>query len=97
MNKSESTSKEEIFDFYKKRNTGFDEILNERTESEVAYDNVILDELRKGSTIREALDIATKKYPKEALRYDDDNIDDLHAHYEYLRNHEIIKNRIDHS
>ena len=69
-------------------------MLSERTESEIAYDNVILEELRKGSTIREALSIAAKKYPEEALQYDDDNIDDIHAHYDYLLNHKMIKNRI---
>ena len=94
MSKSESVSMSQFLDYYKERNTGFDEMLNERTQNEVAYDNVILDALRKGSTIQEALDAAAKKYPEEALKYNADNIEDIHAHYDYLLNHEIIKTGI---
>ena len=95
MYKSESISRPEILNHYQDRNTGFDEMLYERTKNEIAYDNLILEELRKATAIRKALEIAGKKYPDEALQYSDDNIEDIHSHYDYLLNHEIIKNRIE--
>lgn len=93
MHQSEPTSMSGILDYYIATSKEFEQMLNERTENEVAYDNVVLEGLRKGGTIREALDFAARKYPEEALQYDDDNIDDLHAHYDYLLNHELIKSR----
>ncbi|MFQ5866088.1 MAG: YecA family protein [bacterium] len=97
MNESESTSMSKIFNYYDERNTEFDEMLNEGTENEVAYDNVVLERLRKGNTIREALDFAAEKYPEEALQYDDDNIDDIHAHCDYSLNHETKCSLLSHS
>ena len=84
----------DIIDSYLQSTTEFDAQLRQRTADEIAYDNAILDELRKGSSIEKSLDIAAEKYPNEALQYDDNSIDDIKAHYEYLLNHEAIKNRI---
>jgi len=83
-----------IIESYKQMTTGFEKELEERTADEVAYDNIIIEELRKGSSIKKALKIAAEKYPDEALQYDDDTIGDIESHYEYLLNHEAIKNRI---
>jgi hypothetical protein len=49
MKKADSTSMSEIVNCYKERNRGFDEMGSERTASELAYDNEILEALRKGS------------------------------------------------
>jgi len=84
----------EIFDDYMEWNTEFEKELNERTEAEIAYDNVILDELRKGSSIKGALEAAAIKFPNELLQYDTNNINDIRDYYEYLLNHEKIKNRM---
>ena len=43
--------------------------------------------LRKQGNIRKALNKANQKYPDQALKYDDSNIDDLASHYEYLMQH----------
>jgi len=42
----------------------FEETLDERTAGEIAHDNIVLSELRKGSNINEALDAAAGKIPK---------------------------------
>lgn len=55
---------------------------------------MILEELDKGSSIEQALEIAGKKYPEEALQYTDENIDYIYVHYDYLLNHEKIKRRM---
>ncbi len=83
-----------VIESYMQRNAWFEKELEERTAGEVAYDNVIIQELRKGSSIKKALKIAAEKYPNEALQYDDDTIGDIESHYDYLLNHEAIKNRI---
>jgi len=83
----------EIIESYNQMTAGFEKELAERTADEVAYDNVIIQELRKGSSIKKALKIAAEKYPEEALQYDDETIGDIKAHYDYLLNHETIKNR----
>jgi len=35
-------------------------------------------------------------YPDEALKYNDENIGDIEAHYEYLMNHMAIVGKIGH-
>jgi len=84
----------DIIDFYNQISSSFEESLKERTPDEIAYDSVVIKELRKGRSIKKALRIAGKKYPNEALKYNDGNIDDIYAHYDYLLNHELIKAKI---
>jgi len=69
------------------------EIVGDRTPEEVAFDKIILSELRKGHPIRMALKTANKRYPNEALHYSKENIEDIASHYDYLLNHEDIMNR----
>lgn len=66
------------------------EIIGERTESEILHDDAIVEALIQGRTIKEALSIAGTKYPGEAIKWDDGNIDDIAAHYDYLREHHDI-------
>ena len=87
MKKSEKVSMREVFDDYMERNSEFEKELQERTETEIAYDNVIWVELRKGNSIKRALEVAAIKFPDEALQYDKNNINDIRDHYEYLRDH----------
>ena len=84
----------EIIDSYYQFSSEFEEELRQRTPDEIAYDNVIIQELSKGSSIEEALKIAAQKYPDEALQYTDETIDDIKEHYEFLLNHELIKSKI---
>jgi hypothetical protein len=81
----------EIIDLYNQMSSSFEELLKERTPDEIAYDNIVIKELRKGRSIKKALKIGGTEYPSESLEYKDDNIDDIHAHYEYFFNHELIK------
>jgi hypothetical protein len=66
------------------------EIIGHRSSSEIAHDDAVLDALRQGHSIKESLAIAGAKFPDEAIEWDDDNIDDILAHYDYLGNHSDI-------
>ena len=66
------------------------EIIGERTASEIAHDNVIVSALNSGLSIEEALTRAGKSHPDEALQWDAGNINDIAAHYDYLKEHEKI-------
>jgi hypothetical protein len=80
----------DLLDSYLKGTEEFSGMLRERTPGEVAYDNTVVAELRKGLSIKKALKLAGKTYPDEALQWDNETIQDIKAHYEYLRNHEDI-------
>ena len=71
-------------------------MLGERTPGEVAYDNEVVVELRKGLSIKRALKLAGEKYPNEALHLNDETIQDIKVHYEYLRNHQEIIAKMKH-
>jgi hypothetical protein len=47
-------------------------------------------------SIKNALKLADEKYPAEALQWNEETIQDIKAHYEYLRNHEDIIAKIKH-
>jgi len=80
----------ELIDSYLKDTVEFSSMLEERTAGEVAYDNEVVMALRRGLSIKEALEVAGEKYPDEALKWDDETIDEIKVHYEYLMNHEDI-------
>jgi len=71
------------------------EIIGDRSPSEKAYDDAVVDALRQGKTIKESLAIAGKQFPDEALQWSDDNIEEIAAHYDYLRNHSDILKMIE--
>jgi hypothetical protein len=66
------------------------EIIGERTKSEILHDDSVVEALTQGRTIKEALSIAGKKHPGEAIKWDAGNIGDIEAHYDYLREHANI-------
>ena len=66
------------------------EIIGDRTSSEIAHDDAVVEALNQGRTIKEALAIAGEKHPSEAIKWDNDNIGDIAAHYEYLKEHTRI-------
>lgn len=70
------------------------DIIGERTKEEELYDNEVVVNLRKYGKIRKALNKANKKYPDEALKYDDSNITDLLDRYDYMVKHYDIVSRI---
>ena len=66
------------------------EIIGDRTPSEIADDDTVVEALNQGRTIKEALAIARDKHPGEAIKWDNGNISDIAAHYEYLKEHTRI-------
>ena len=66
------------------------EIIGDRTSSEIAYDDAVVEALNQGRTIEEALAVAGEKHPSEAIKLDNGNIGDIAAHYEYLKEHTRI-------
>jgi hypothetical protein len=48
----------EIIDSYNQMSSSSEELLNERTPDEIAHDNIVIKELRKGRSIKKALKIA---------------------------------------
>lgn len=94
MKDTEPVSLGQVVESYQEMTASFEDELRGRTEGEVDYANAILPGLRKGKSIKAALDEAGRQYPQEALQYDDDNLEAIHAHYDYLLKHEKIKNRI---
>ena len=70
-----------------------EEIIGKRTASEIAHDNEVVDALHSGFPI-EALSLAAQHHPSEALQWDSSNINDIAAHYDYLKDHEKIIARL---
>jgi|WetSurMetagenome_2_1015567.scaffolds.fasta_scaffold88767_2 hypothetical protein len=70
------------------------EIIGERTPEEVAHDNEVIKQMRKGRNIKKALKMAAKKYPAEALNWNEGNIKEIADHYDYLMEHEEIIRRL---
>ena len=85
----------ELIDSYLKDTREFSSMIEERTAGEVAYDNEVVIALRKGLSIKKALKVAGKKYPNDALQWDDETIKDIKVYYEYLMNHEDILAKIE--
>ena len=68
------------------------DIIGPRSKEEELYDNEVVKCLKKYGKIRKALNRANKKYPEEALLYNDDNVGELQERYEYMVNHyDVIK------
>jgi len=70
------------------------EIIGERTQAEIRYDNEVLRWLRKSKKIKNAIEKANKKYPDEALQMDKSNINDVANHYDYLLEHDKIMRKL---
>jgi hypothetical protein len=71
-----------------------EEIIGERTPAEIAHDEVVVDSLNQGHPIEVALAAAAAKHPAEAIQWDDGNINDIAAHYDYLKEHARIMRKI---
>lgn len=70
------------------------DIIGERTSEEKKYDLEIIKGLDKGKNIWKAIEVANRKYPKEALQVDEGNIKEVRAYYEYLLQHEKIMEKL---
>ncbi|MGD8589555.1 MAG: hypothetical protein PVG22_12080 [Chromatiales bacterium] len=72
------------------------EIIGERTSEEEKYDHEVISCLKKYGKIRKAINRANKKYPNEALQYNEEDISEIESHYEYLMKHMEIIGKISH-
>jgi len=72
------------------------EIIGDRTQTEIRYDNEVVRWLRKGKEIKKAIKKANKKYPNDALKLDSRDINDVASYYDYLLEHENIIHKISH-
>ena len=70
------------------------EIIGDRSQGEIEYDNAVVAHLSTGMDIRRAIAAANQKYPEEALRPDPDDWADLAARYEYIEEHKVILKRL---
>jgi len=70
------------------------DIIGERTPDEIAHDDTVVESLNLGLPIKVALTVAGKKHPSEAVQWNSENIDDIAAHYEYLKEHEAIMQKL---
>ena len=66
------------------------DIIGVRTLEEEKYDDEVINHLKNDGDIRTAINSANKIYPSEALNYDDRDISDVEAHYNYLLKHTEI-------
>jgi len=66
------------------------EVIGERTEGQILYDDAVVEALNQGRTIKEALSIAGNNHPEEALELDNGNIGDIATHYDFLKEHAKI-------
>ena len=72
------------------------EIIGDRTQTEIRYDNEVVRWLRKGKEVKKAIKKANKKYPNEAFKLDGSEINDVASYYDYLLEHENIIRKISH-
>ena len=66
------------------------EILGDRTDTEIEYDNTVVAFLAKGMDIQSAIDAANREHPEEALKPDLAHWGDLAARYNYLSQHQLM-------
>jgi hypothetical protein len=70
------------------------EIIGERSEAEIAYDDSVVAHLSRGMDIKRAVRAANQEYPDEALTPGPDHWTDLASRYEYIREHKGILKRL---
>jgi hypothetical protein len=70
------------------------EILGDRTDTEIEYDDTIVAFLTKGIDIQRAVDAANREHPNEALKPDPADWEDLAARYDYILKHKLILQKL---
>jgi hypothetical protein len=66
------------------------EIIGDRTQSEIAYDDSVAAHLSRGKDIKRAIRAASQEHPEEALEPGPEHWADLSARYEYILEHKAI-------
>jgi hypothetical protein len=70
------------------------EILGDRTDPEIEYDNAVVAFLAKGMDIKSAVDAANREHPDEALKPDPAHWEDLAARYDYIIQHKLTLQKL---
>ena len=70
------------------------EIIGDRTDTEIEYDNTVVAFMAKGMDIRSAVGAANRDHPDEALKPDPAHWDDLAARYDYISKHKLILQKL---
>jgi hypothetical protein len=70
------------------------EIIGDRSQAEIDYDNAVVEHLSSGMDIKSAIAAANRKYPDEALTPGAGDWADMEARYQYIREHKSILNRL---
>jgi hypothetical protein len=70
------------------------EILGDRTDTEIEYDNAVVASLAKGMSIKSAVDTANREHPDEALKPDPAQWEDLAARYDYILQHKLMLRKL---
>jgi len=71
------------------------EIIGERSQGEIDYDNSVVAHLSAGLDIKRAIRAANDEYAQEALEPGPDHWGDLAARYEYIMEHKAILKRLE--
>ena len=70
------------------------EIIGDRPQTEIGYDNEVVAHLGLGMNIKKAIAAANRKHPEEALEPGADQWADLAARYHYIMEHKAILKRL---
>ena len=70
------------------------EILGDRTDTEIEYDNTVIVFLAKGMDIKRAVDAANREHPHEALKPDPAHWEDLAARYDYIIQYKLMLQKL---
>jgi hypothetical protein len=70
------------------------EILGDRTDTEIEYDDTVIAFLAKGMYIKSAVDAANREHPHEALKPDPAHWEDLAAPYTYIIKHKLMLQKL---
>jgi hypothetical protein len=70
------------------------EIIGDRSQAEIDYDNAVVAHLSSGMDIQSAFAAANRKYPDEALTPGAGDWADMEARYQYIREHKSILNKL---
>ena len=70
------------------------EIIGDRSQSEIDYDNTVVAHLSAGKDIKKAIRAANQEHPEEALKPDVDHWPDVAARYQYILEHKAILKRL---
>jgi hypothetical protein len=70
------------------------EIIGDRSQAEIEYDNAVVAHLSVGKDIKRAIRAANREHPSEALQPGANGWPDLAARYDYLLEHQAILKRL---